>query len=140
MATYFCARRAFWHDATLKRVKALFTWRGLTTFVTHCVKICTTGQASKAESIASLGLLHLLTIPSEVWTDIPMDFISGLPRADNKDVIFVVVDRLSKYSHFMELFHPYSVVEVVHVYPDNVYKLHGWPRSIVTRDLFLGKF
>lgn len=70
-----------------------------------------------------------------------MDFISGLPRVGNKDVIFVVVDKMSKYSHFMELSHPYSAVEVVHVYLHNVYKLHGWPRSKIIRDpLFLGKF
>lgn len=45
-------------------------------------------------------------------------------------LIFVVLDRLSKYNHFMALTHPYPASQVVRVYLNNVYKLHGWPSSI----------
>lgn len=41
-----------------------------------------------------------------------MDFIDGLPKAAGKEVIFVVVDRLSKAAHFMAMKHPYSAREV----------------------------
>jgi len=42
-----------------------------------------------------------------------MDFIEGLPDSGGKQVIFVVVDRLSKAAHFMAFHHPYSIVDVV---------------------------
>ncbi|XP_068338866.1 uncharacterized protein [Pyrus communis] len=58
------------------------------------------------------GLLQPLLIPSKVWTAISMDFIVGLPLCKTKSVIMVVVDRLSKYSHFMALAHPYSAATV----------------------------
>lgn len=39
-----------------------------------------------------------------------MDFIEGLPKVAGKEVIFVVVDRLSKAAHFMVLKHPYTAL------------------------------
>lgn len=119
-------------DATLQRVKSLFYWRGMTKFVTHFVRNCLVCQANKHESVASPGLLQPLPIPKEVWVDISMDFISGLPKSQGKEVILVVVDRLSKYGHFMALKHPYTAMEVAQVYLDSVFRLHGWPQSIVS--------
>ncbi|KAA0054635.1 reverse transcriptase [Cucumis melo var. makuwa] len=46
-----------------------------------------------------------LEIPLQIWT---MDFVDGLPKAKGYEVILVVVDRLSKYGHFLPLKHPYT--------------------------------
>lgn len=61
-----------------------------------------------------------------------MYFIEGLPKAADKDVIFVVVHRLSKAAHFMSLKHPYTALEVAQVFMDGVFKLHGMPKTIVS--------
>ena len=65
-------------------------------------------QRSKTETQAPAGLLTPLPIPERVWEDVSMDFLSGLPKASEVDCVFVVVDRLSKYAHFMALCHPFS--------------------------------
>lgn len=44
----------------------------------------------------------------------------------------VVVDRFTKYSHFLALAHPYTAQSVAKAFLDNVYKLHGQPTSIVS--------
>ncbi|KAK1608397.1 hypothetical protein QYE76_032070 [Lolium multiflorum] len=48
------------------------------------------------------------------------------------DVILVVVDRFTKYSHFVPLRHPFTAPKVARVFVDNVVKLHGMPHSITS--------
>jgi len=56
--------------------------------------------------------MHPVQVPQEVWQDVSMDFIEGLLKSFGKEVIFVVVDRFSKYAHFVSLSHPYTAIEV----------------------------
>lgn len=44
----------------------------------------------------------------------------------------IVVDKLPKYAHFMPLKHPFTATKVALVFLDNVFKLHGMPKSIVS--------
>ena len=37
-----------------------------------------------------------------------MDFITGLPKYELKSVIMVVLDKITKYTHFCELSHPFK--------------------------------
>ena len=71
-----------------------------------------------------------------------MDFVEGLPKSQMKTMVFVVLDRLTKYAYFIPLFHPYTIAKVVNIYMQFVFKLHGMPLSIVSdRDLvFTSKF
>lgn len=58
-------------------------------------------KQAELEMIAYSGLLQHLSIPREVWRDITMDFIKGLPKLEDKDIILVVVYWFIKYGHFI---------------------------------------
>lgn len=114
----------------------------MTQHVKHFIKTYEVCQKNKVDNLMPHGLLQPLGIPDLVWSEISMDFIKGLPRSNGKTVVFVVVDKLSKYAHFMALQQPFTAIQVAKVFFDNVFKHHGLSKMIVSdRDpLFLGNF
>ena len=61
-----------------------------------------------------------------------MDFIVDLLKSCGDDTILVVVDRLSKYSHFILLKHPYTSRHIAEIFVNEVVRLHGIPKSILS--------
>ncbi|KAF7119456.1 hypothetical protein RHSIM_Rhsim13G0234900 [Rhododendron simsii] len=119
-------------EKTYRRAKRSFYWKGMRKELFAFVANCDTCQRNKTETVAVPGLLQPLPILERVWTDISMDFVEGLPSSQGKTVIFVVVDRLSKYAHFIALSHPYTAIEVAQSFMDSIFRLHGMPKSIVS--------
>lgn len=88
------------------------------------------------------GLLHPLPISERIWEDIKFDFITDLPRSRMFKAIMVVVDRLTKYNHFVPLKHPYTDRGIAESFVREVVRFHGLPNSIVSdRDsIFMSGF
>lgn len=127
---------------TYKRLKGELYWKNMKAMVKEYVEKCQVCQHNKANSLSPAGLLQPQPIPDRIWEDLSMDFIEGLTRSGGFDVIMVVVDWLSKYSHFITLKHPFLAKEVANVFVKEVVRLHGFPRSIVSdRDkIFVSHF
>ena len=90
---------------TSKTLSNLFYWKGQQKHVRQHMRECIVCQRNKHENVATPGLLQPLPIPIAPFIDISMDFVEGLPKSEGKDVIMVVVDRFSKYAHYVAISH-----------------------------------
>lgn len=93
---------------------------------------CVVCQRTHYETIKPSGILQPLFVLIQVWTDIAIDFVEGLPSNHGKNAILVVMDRLSKYEHFIPIKHLYSAPQIAEVFIQVVFRLHGMLASIVS--------
>ncbi|WMV15043.1 hypothetical protein MTR67_008428 [Solanum verrucosum] len=114
------------------RIRKDFYWPTMKTTIKDYVAACSVCQRNKAVNLTPEGLLQPLQLPNQIWSDISMDFIDGLPKSGGKTMLFVVVDRFSKYAHFIPLAHPYNASSVARIFFENIVRLHGIPESIVS--------
>jgi hypothetical protein len=117
---------------TLHRLRGDFHFPDMHRVVQNFVRACATCQRYKSEHLHPAGLLLPLPIPAAVWADIGIDFVEALPRVRGKSVILTVVDRFSKYCHFIPLAHPYSAESVAQAFFTDIVRLHGVPQSMVS--------
>lgn len=127
---------------TYKRLTSDLYWVGMKADIKKYVEECLICQSNKSMAISPIGLLQPLEVPMRIWEEITMDFIEGLPRSEGCDAILVVVDRLSKYGHFLALKHPFTAKTVAAKFIQEVVRLHGFPKSIISdRDkIFISHF
>jgi hypothetical protein len=119
------------YEVTYKRVKQLFAWFKLKQFVKDYVAQCSICQQPKTEKVAYPGLLAPLPIPKNAWHTVTLDFIEGLPKSAGYNCMLVVVDKSSKYAHFVALSHPFTAFQVAIIYLNNIFKLHGLPTIMI---------
>ncbi|WJX40137.1 hypothetical protein P8452_27643 [Trifolium repens] len=114
-------------------LKKLFWWPGMKRQISEFVYACLVCQKSKIEHQKPSGMLQPLFIPEWKWDSIAMDFVGGLPRTTRgNEVIWVVVDRLTKSAHFIALKIGTLVPMLAEIYIERIVKLHGIPSSIIS--------
>jgi hypothetical protein len=79
------------------------------------------------------GLLQPLSILNWKWDDISMDFIMGLLLTARKfDLIWVIVDQLTKSAHFVPVNTNYKIQKYAKIYITRVMYLHGVLKTIIS--------
>ncbi|SJL16884.1 uncharacterized protein ARMOST_20414 [Armillaria ostoyae] len=81
---------------TRELVQREYWWPKIQKDIEAYIKGCETCQRTKSNTQAKSAPLHPNTIPTEPWTHISVDMVTGLPDSNGHDALLVVVDRFSK--------------------------------------------
>ena len=73
-----------------------------------------------------------MEIPQGPWQEISIDIISPLPKSNRKDAIVVIVDRFTKMIRLKVIMMNVSSEEIAKIYWDEIWKIHGVPRKILS--------
>eukprot|EP00267_Zea_mays_P046571 XP_020398954.1 uncharacterized protein LOC109942005 [Zea mays] len=115
-----------------------FCWQGLATYRPAAVSTTTATSTLLDELLADFDdvFSEPRGLPPPRSRDhsitLVLDFVEALPRVNGKMVILSVVDRFSKYCHFIPLAHSYTAETVAQAFFTDIVRLHGVPQSIVS--------
>ena len=99
-----------------------YFWPNMKTEVAEYIAKCFECQQVKTEHQQPAGLLQPLPIPSWKWEIISLDFITVLPRNQNQnDSIMVVVDKLSKATHFIHIKTTYKATNIADIFLKQIF-------------------
>ena len=81
------------------------------------IRRCLTCQLIKVDHHRLKGLLQPLEVAEWKWEHITMDFMTNLPWTSQKpNVVWVIVDRLTKSTHFLAVRMTFTLEELCRLY------------------------
>ena len=110
-----------------------YYWSGMKRHVGDFFRRCLTCQRVKAEHQKPARLLQPLEVAEWKWEHVTMDFVTHLPRTPRRlDVVWVIVDRLTKSAHFLAVRMTFTLEEFCQLYIQEIFWLYGEHVSIVS--------
>ncbi|GJY40519.1 putative reverse transcriptase domain-containing protein, partial [Tanacetum coccineum] len=120
-------------DKMSQDLKKLYWWPNMRAIMVEYVSKCLTSSRVKAECQKPSGLLVQPEIPMLKWERITMDFIIKLPKTSNRhNTIWVIVDRLTKFAHFIPTRETYRMETLTRLYIKEIVSRHGVLISIIS--------
>jgi hypothetical protein len=121
------------YQKTIAVVRSQYFWPGMKKEVANYIARCLECQKVKTEHRHPAGLLQPFPIPEWKWEVVTVDFITKLPRTVKQhDSIMVVVDKLTKETHFIPVKTTHKETNIAEIYMKEVVRLHGVPKEIVS--------
>ena len=98
-------------------LREVYWWEGMKKGIGEFVAKCPNCQQVKVEHQRPVGLAHNIELPEWMWEMINMDFIIGMPRSRTQnDLIWVIVDRITKLAHFLLVKTTHSIEDYAKLY------------------------
>jgi transposase InsO family protein len=119
-------------DKTHRLLRLRYYWRGMLADIERYIKNCHPCHRADVPRDKTPGFLHPLPIPDRPWQHVTMDFKSMPPSKEGYDMVFVVVDRLSKQAVSLPCHKTVTAEDMARLYIDAVFRHKGPPESIVS--------
>ena len=116
----------------LELVSRNYWWLQMYRYTGKYVSTCDMFLRTKSIHQPPTRELHPLPIPDAPWDTASVDFIVQLPESNGKDAIMVVVDSVTKQSHFVSTVTTLSAARTTQLYLCHVWKHHGLPKRVVS--------
>ena len=113
--TYELVRRSYW-------------WENMVEYIRNYVKGCFTCAQNKHKNRKPASMMQPLPAPLGPWEWTQSDHITGLPRSQGHDAIYVVMDCLTKMTHFIPTNTQATAEDLVQLHLKHVWKHHGIPK------------
>ena len=135
-------------DKTIELIQQRYQFLNMRKAVKDYIQQCTTCAQNKSTRYKPYGEQQQIEAPQQAWQEITMDFIVKLPLSKDTitdieyDSVLVVVDRLTKYAHFIPWKEKGNAKDLAKMILKEIIANHGIPQSIISdRDkLFTSKF
>ena len=118
-------------ESTRELLAREYMWPGMTQDVRRFVRNCNTCSKSKIWREQKHGLLKPLPISKRIWSELSVDFITGLAPSKDCTSIMVVTDRLSK-SIIVVPMKETCAIDVAQTLLEHIFQHHGLPTAIVS--------
>ncbi|CAJ1076220.1 hypothetical protein LDENG_00223730%2C partial [Xyrichtys novacula] len=96
------------------------------------VTACPVCARKKVPKHAPHGQLCPLSVPHRPWSNISVDFVTGLPNSEGNTTVFKVVHRFSKMVHFIPMPKLSSAKGTVEAMLSHVFRVHGFLSDVVS--------
>jgi hypothetical protein len=114
-------------------LKKNFWWTRMKREIANYVSECDTCRRIKADHLIPAGNLQPLSIPEWKWKNICIDFIMGLPHTScGYNSIWVIMDRLTKWAHFIPIAMTYRVGQYAELYISHIVRYYGILKTIIS--------
>ncbi|SJK98309.1 uncharacterized protein ARMOST_01574 [Armillaria ostoyae] len=117
---------------TRELVQREYWWPKIQKDVEAYIKGCETCQRTKTNTQAKSAPLHPNVIPTEPWTHISIDMVTGLPDSNGHDALLAIVDRFSKAIILVPCNVELSAAGWARILRDHVYARHGMPQVVIS--------
>ena len=117
---------------TLELASWNYWWPQMSRYIGKYVSTCDMCLRTKFTRQLPSGELHPLPILDTPWDTASVNFIVELPGSNGKDAIMVVVDSVTKHSHFVSTITTLTATGTAQLYLQHVWKHHRLPRRVVS--------